>query len=149
VFCPTAHKLVTDGLGELDDSQTGRSYFGKLGGPVLTRPLYSLVRSITGEGRTPSAYHVATVEQTDKVTSLMRDDFMRAGQRFLAPIDSMLRLRDQLMTDTTTGARMYAIAATYLMNKRITSGEIDTVLGPQANAMSREFAEYFRKKFAE
>ncbi len=149
VFCPVAEKLVSDGLGKLDDSQTGRSYFGKLGGPVLTRPLYSLVRSIAGEDRMPTAYHVATVEQIDEVATLIRDDFVRAGRYFLDPVDSLPKLRDQLVADSAAGARMYAIAVTYLLKKRITSDEIDTVLGPQANAMSREFAEYFRNKFAD
>ncbi len=148
VFCPTAQKLVSDGLGELHDSQAGRSYFGKLGGPVLTRLLYNLVRSTTGENRMPTAYHIETVEKIGEVAALMRDDFVRAGRRFLDPIDSIKKLRDQLMIDSATGARMYAIAVTYLMNGRIASSDIDSVLGPQANAMSREFAEYFKKKFA-
>jgi len=148
VFCPVAEKSVSEGLKALHGSEAGRSYFGKLGAPVLTRPLYSLVRSI-GENRLPPAYHVANVEQIDEVTKLVRDDFLRAGRRFVDPIDSLPALRDQLMADSATGARMYAISVTYLMNnKRITSDEIDKVLGPQPNTMSREFAEYFKTKFA-
>jgi hypothetical protein len=146
VFCPTAEKLVSDGLRELHGRQVGRSYFGKLGGPILTRPLESLVRSITGEDRMPPAYHAATVEQIGEVTALMRDDFTRVGRPFLDSIDSMSKLRDQLMTDGATGARMYAIAVTYLMDEHVTPAEIDKVLGPQPNAMSREFAEYFKRK---
>ncbi len=148
VFCPTAEKMVADGLKALHGTETGRSYFGKLGGPVLTRPLYSVVRNITGEDRLPPAYHVVSVEQIDEVTALIRDDFRRAGRRFLDPIDTLQKLRDQLVKDSAAGARMYAISVAYLMNKCITSDEIDEALGPQPNAMSREFAEYFRTKFA-
>jgi hypothetical protein len=148
VFCPAAEKLVSDGLRELHGGHAGRSYFGKLGGPVLTCLLYDLVRSLTGEDRMPFSYDVANIKQIGEVAALMRDDFARAGRRFLDPVDSLPKLRDQLMADSAAGARMHAIAVTYLLKRRITSGEIDTVLGPQANAMSREFAEYFRKKFA-
>lgn len=148
VFCPAAEKLVSDGLKTLHGSKTGLSYFGKLRAPLLTRPLYGLVRNIIGENRLPSDYYVASAEQIDEVTKLVRDDFLRAGRRFVDPIDSLSALKDQLMVDSATGARMYAISVTYLMNKRITSNEIDAALGPQPNAMSRDFGEYFRTNFA-
>jgi hypothetical protein len=96
----------------------------------------------------PFSYDVANIEQLDEVTTLMRDDFTRAGHRFLDPINSLPELREHLVADSAAGARMYAIAVTYLMNGRMTFGEVDTALGLQANAMSREFAEYFKKKFA-
>lgn len=148
VFCPAAEKLVADGLKALHGTETGRSHFRKLGWPVLTRLLYSVVRNIIGEDRVPSSYRAVDLRQIDEVTALIRDDFVRAGRRFLDPIDALPKLKDQLAKDSATGARMYAISVTYLMNKHITSDEIEEVLGPQPNAISQEFAKYFRTKFA-
>lgn len=147
VFCPAAEKLVSDGLKEIHSHETGRSYFGKLGDPVLTRPLYSLVRSYTGEERMPFFYDVTSIEQIDRVVKLMRDDYCRAGHRFLEPMDALPKLRDQLVVDDAAGSRMYAISVAYLINKHISPDAIDKLLGLQPNAISREFAEHFKRKF--
>jgi hypothetical protein len=100
VFCPVAEELVSKGLRELYATGPAEPHFGKLGLPVLTRPLYQLVRDIIANDRKPPDYHITSVERADEVTALVRDDFERAGRRFLNEVDGLPNLRDQLIADS-------------------------------------------------
>lgn len=148
VFLPDAERLVSDGLATIYDMYRRSPYWGKIRTPILSHPLYDLVRTRTGEDRLPSHYDVFAEGEAVTKAKLIADDFRHVGQHYFAKCSSTESLRDQLTIHWAPSGRVYAIAVTYLAQGGITAREIDDLLGQEPNEMSQAFAKYFKRKFA-
>jgi hypothetical protein len=144
VFCPSAERIVSDCLFHLSPNYKRTPFFGKLGLPVLSHPLYDLVFREYDKDRRPYSYDVSAPDQIEGKAKLVRDDFLQARDMLLDPGASLEQLENRLLHDWAPGARMYAIAVGYLRNPHIRVDEINRLLGSAPNAMCQEFADYFK-----
>lgn len=142
VFCPEVSRLVEGGL-----KQTGRDTISKLGAAIVTHPLYDCVRVLCGEDRIPFSYDVETVYQIDDAAKLIYEDFCKVADKFFGHISSTRDLRDHVVSHPSgPGAGVFAMALSYLLNKKISFDEIDSLARISPSPMTRKFSMYLKNK---
>lgn len=150
VFCPSVDSVLAEYFRNVQSNNRYLSGFGKLGVPILICPLYDLVNHRQSNLRSPFSYSVETVGQVEEKAHLLAEDFIKVRGNFFLTSDSFEELRNRLRVDSSTGARMREIIVCYhLLRKRISSEEVDRIVGSNSNEMTRKFSEYFKSRFAD
>ena len=74
VFCPAADGLVRNGLAAIYGPKAAWLLSRKLGGPIITHPLYDVVGKLRGEDRKPFSYDVSAESEIPvSVATMVRD----------------------------------------------------------------------------
>ena len=147
IFCPKAAKIVRRGLVEIY-GPTAQTRASRLGDLIEAQPLYDSASKIAGTDRTPYSYDVKITDEVDKSAKLAHEDYRRVERRFFGDLSSLANLRDRIVQHPAgTGAALYAIAVSYLLNPRLSAKEVDALATLVTNEMTRDFSAYFKGKF--
>ena len=150
IFCPDAYKIVDEGLHR-ERIFADPSYVKALGYPFITRVLYERVRSVCREDRLPFQYSIEDSVEIDVTTNLICEDFRKVAHNVFGGISTMRQLRDHIVRDRTgagTGAALYAMSLTYLLEDDVTDATIDQLATLWPCQMTDEFADFLKKKIA-
>lgn len=146
VFCPSASRVVEEGLGQVSGNAVG-IWSSKLGAPFMIQPLYDRVRSQCREDRTPYSYSIDADDQIDGAAQLIYEDFSNVANGFFGHIASIRHLRDHIVAHPFGSvAGVNAMALSYLLDPRITRQKIDELARITPNTMTGKFATRLKNK---
>lgn len=148
IFCPSASKIVDEGLGQIYGNEASDAGSKKLGRPLIIHLLYDRVHILCGEDRLPSSYDIVAADQVENVAKMMCEDFSKVVKEVF-DVATMHQLRDRIVAkpvEVGTGAAMYAMALTYLIDQKVTAAEIDRLANIRPSPMTTEFANFMKKK---
>jgi hypothetical protein len=138
--------MIDEGLGQ-NVGHDGDGLALKLGHPFVTQLLYDRIRTRTGEGRSSVSYDIIDASLTGDAAKLVGEDFTKVAGDFFDCASSVVELRDEVVTHPSgTGAAMYAMALTYLIDQEITATDIDRLANIRPSPMTTKFASFMKKK---
>ena len=145
IFCPRASKLVDEGLNNVSRSALVSK---RLGHPFIAHPLYDLVRTVSKSDRHTFSYDVCDLSEIEDTAHLVLEDFRQVNSDFFQSTLSMRDLHDQILARPWgTGAGMYAMALTYLIDENVTPGRFDEIAMRIApSPMTKGFATFMKNK---
>ena len=149
IYCPAAAKITSRGLVQLYGPRA-RSRPTKLGSPLVTHPLYDLVRRRGNAERYNFSYDVATFDDVADATDMIHSDFGDVAEDFFGDLSSFEKLRDRIATrPTSTGSAIDVMVLGFLLNPKLRSTDIDIFARIRPSPMTSEFAVWLKAWIAE
>lgn len=143
VFCPAAHKIVNKGLAAIYGPKAGQAVSAKLGNPIITCPLYAVVRDLRQQDRMPFSYDVTSDREIEVSVAMMASDYANVRNEFFGAISSLQMLEERLLREHMPSSAMSAMAVAHLISGKLGRHEIAARAKLSPNEMTQEFAEWF------
>jgi hypothetical protein len=119
--------------------------YSRLGQPFVSTPLHQLIVEKCGKERSSLAYNVESEIGILNAAELIYDDFLRVECDFFEGASTIEKLRDRIISHpVSTSSGIDAMVLSYLIDPDISLDELGEYASISENAMTKEFALYFK-----